>query len=127
MHKLLRKRHIWPRLALCALYVLFFAVQLNLRYNSVEVNQSGHAAYASTKGQGGLVKTAVSDGADKKSSITIRLNKRYFPGYFYLAQAPGVPSGDIVYIDAVTGIQPAPFLLEQYPQFAQRRGPPATC
>lgn len=127
MHKLFRTKTIFPRLSLCVLYVLFFAVQLNLRYNSVEINLSGTAGYSAGKNASGIGKVSLKESTDRKSSVTTRLNKRYSPGHFYTVQTPVLPSIAFRFITPVIGHRDDPFFLQQHHSFSQRRGPPAVC
>ncbi|PZR29951.1 MAG: hypothetical protein DI535_00145 [Citrobacter freundii] len=127
MHKLFRTKTMVSRLSLCVLYVLFFAVQLNLRYNSVEINSSGTAAYSVGKAASGIGKVSLKESTDRKASLTTRLNKRYSPGHFYTVQAPVLPSAAFRFISLVAEHRDDPFFRQQYHPFAQRRGPPAAC
>lgn len=114
------------RLTICALYLLFFAVQLHFRYDSVEVN--GTAVL--TRGHGNKIvdfsKKYQNAQVENKTSLT-RLNKRYFPAHFYLIQTPVVPSRHYCFIAGSTAIHQSPVLLQPHQRFALRRGPPADC
>jgi hypothetical protein len=126
MHQLSRKKNIAPRIILSVLYLLFFAVQLNLRYQSIDV--SGHSlsrTHTFSKQTIAQSKVSVSEQPDGKSSITTRLNKRYFPGYFYLVQAPVISCIPSIYLERNSDLRPASFLPEHYTLFTFRRGPPS--
>jgi len=126
MHQLFRKRNIVPKILLGTLYLLFFAVQLNLRYQSIDVSRCAtggiHLMSKQTIVQS---KVSVSEQADGKSSITVRLNKRFFPGHLYVPEPPASPSRLIVYLDRDAKVEPDPFFTEQHTRFTKRRGPPS--
>lgn len=126
MHQLFRKKNIASRFTLCVLYFLFFAVQLNLRYQSVDVSRhSVPGTHSSSKQTIAQEKLTVKDRTDGKSCITIRLNKRFFPGHLYLIEPPLAPSSLVVYLEKEYNPAPSPFLSENHTQFSQRRGPPS--
>lgn len=127
MHDLIRKKTILPRIFLCALYVLFFAVQLNLRYNSIEVNPSASYSYAAGKQEAGSHKISVGEQKDDRSTVTTRLNKRYYPGYCNLVQAPPAPANQFQFISESTAVYETSFFPQQHHPFSLRRGPPAGC
>lgn len=126
MHQLFRKKNIVPKLLLGILYLLFFAVQLNLRYQSVDVSRYADPGVTSIGKQTiALSKVSVSEQANAKSSVTVRLNKRFFPGYFYIPEPPVSPFRFIVYLERDAKVDPDPFFTEQHTRFTKRRGPPS--
>ena len=122
-----RSKSFICRILICCLYVLFFAVQLHLKYSFPPVPQDGSEALISSVAGKQIHKLSIERDNDKSVSSTVRLNKRYFPGYSLMVEPAEVPANSYVFISPDYFISGSKYLIHSFLGMECQRGPPFTC
>jgi hypothetical protein len=127
MQSTIRSKSLFFRLFICCIYVLFFAVQLHFKYSITLLTPSVETTAPATGVGKQFAKTTLQKDQHNEKTSSIRLNKRYFPGYAFTINQPEFPLNGYTTISSPHFADLTRFVASTYTETMRQRGPPSFC